>query len=56
MMTTLTLSVMINPRLRAIRQAKAKLLRGERAAQQATGVVAVIALIAVAAMVMWGPG
>lgn len=54
-MTTITLSIMVNPRLRAIREAKAKRLRSEREAQVASGVVAVVALLAVAAMLLLGP-
>lgn len=55
MTTTAALSIMVNPRRRAIREAKAKRLRAERGAQTASGVVAVLALLSVVAMLLLGP-
>jgi len=59
--TTPTLSFMVNPRLRAIRRAKAKLLRGEREAQQISAWLIVLALVAILfalafAPVVWSNG
>ena len=52
---TLTLSIMINPRVRAIREAKAKLLRAEREGQQAAAACIALAAVAMVLMLVFIP-